>query len=42
MIVLKIIGWILLGLLAAVLLALCVRLRLRIEYSAENTSAFMY
>lgn len=38
MIVLKIIGFILLGILALVVLALCVRIRFRIEYSNENTS----
>lgn len=41
MIVLKIIGWVLLGLLALILLALCVRLRFDIEYSRENTSAVL-
>ena len=41
MIVLKIIGWVLLGILAAILLALCVKVRFRIEYSRENTSAVL-
>ena len=41
MIVLKIIGWILLGILALVILALNVRVRFLIEYSSENTSAVL-
>lgn len=41
MIVLKIIGWVLLGLLALIVLALCVRVRLQIEYSSENTSVVL-
>ena len=41
MIVLKIIGWVLLGILALILLALFVKVRFRIEYSAENTSAVL-
>ena len=41
MIVLKIIGWILLGILALIILALCVKVRFRIEYSAENTSVLL-
>ena len=39
--VLKIIGWILLALLALILFALCVKVRFRIEYSSENTSALL-
>ena len=39
MIVLKIIGWVLLALNVLVLLALCVKVRLQVEYSSENTSA---
>lgn len=38
MIVLKIIGWVLLGILAFIVFALCVKLGFRIEYSNENTS----
>ncbi len=41
MIVLKIIGWVLLGLLALIVLALCVRVRIRLEYSDENTSVLL-
>ena len=41
MIVLKIIGWVLLGLLALILLALCVKVHMQIEYSSENTSAVL-
>ena len=41
MIVLKIIGWVLLSLLAIIVLALCVRVRFRIEYSSENTSVVL-
>lgn len=41
MIVLKIIGWVLLGILALILLALCVKVGFRIEYSSENTSVFL-
>ena len=45
MIVLKIIGWVLLGLLglilALILFALCVKVRFRIEYSSENTSVLL-
>ena len=41
MIVLKIIGWVLLALLAIIVLALCVRVRFRIEYSSENTSVLL-
>ena len=41
MIVLKIIGWVLLGILALILLALCVKVRFDLEYSSENTSVVM-
>ena len=41
LLILKIIGWVLLGLVALVLLALCVRVRFRIEYSDENTSVLL-
>lgn len=41
MIVLKIIGWTLLALLALILLVLCVRVRIRVEYSDENTSVLL-
>lgn len=41
MIVLKIIGWVLLGLLALIVLALCVKVRFQIEYSSENTSVVL-
>mgnify|MGYP002627283466 CR=1 FL=1 len=41
MIVLKIIGWVLLGILTLILLALCVKVRFEIEYSNENTSALL-
>lgn len=41
MIVLKIIGWVLLGLLALILLALAVRVRFDIEYSDENTGVVL-
>ena len=41
MIVLKIIGWILLGVIALVVLVLCIRVRLRLEYSHENTSVIL-
>lgn len=41
MIVLKIIGWVLLGILALIVLALCVKVRFRIEYSSENTSVLL-
>lgn len=41
MIVLKIIGWILLGILALIIFALCVKVRFHIEYSAENTSVLL-
>lgn len=37
MIVLKIIGWVLLGILALVIVALCVKVRIACEYSEENT-----
>ena len=37
MIVLKIIGWVLLGILGLIVLALCVKLRITAEYSDENT-----
>ena len=39
--VLKIIGWILLAILALIIFALCVKVRFRIEYSSENTSALL-
>lgn len=38
MIVLKIIGFIILGILALIVFALCIKIGLRIEYSNENTS----
>ena len=38
MIVLKIIGWVLLGILALVLLVLCIRIRIAVEYSDDNTN----
>ena len=41
MIVLKIIGWVLLGLLTLIIFALCVKVHFRIEYSSENTSAVL-
>ncbi len=41
MIVLKIIGWVLLGILALILFALVVRVRFDIEYSEENTSVVL-
>ena len=41
MIVLKIIGWVLLGILALIVFILCVRIRFRIEYSSENTSVLL-
>ena len=39
MIVLKIIGWVLLGILALILLVLCIRIRIAVEYSDDNTNA---
>ena len=41
MIVLKIIGWVLLSILALIVLALFIRVRFRIEYSSENTSVLL-
>lgn len=41
MIVLKIIGFILLGILALILLALCLKIRIEAEYSSENTSVVL-
>ncbi|MCH5198058.1 MAG: DUF2953 domain-containing protein [Oscillospiraceae bacterium] len=41
MIVLKIIGWILLGIIALIVLVLCIKLGFRIEYSNENTSVIL-
>ena len=41
MIVLKIIGWVLLGILALILFALAVRVRFDIEYSDENTGVVL-
>ena len=38
MIVLKIIGWVLLGILALIVLVLCVRIRIAVEYSDDNTN----
>ena len=38
MIVLKIIGWVLLGILALILLVLCIRIRIAAEYSDDNTN----
>lgn len=37
MIVLKIIGWVLLGILALIVIALCIKLQITAEYSDENT-----
>lgn len=39
MIVLKIIGWVLLGILALIVLALCVKVKISAEYSDDNTNA---
>ena len=41
MIVLKIIGWVLLGILALIILALCVRVRIAVEYSDDNTNVLL-
>ena len=41
MIVLKIIGWVLLGILALIVLALCVKLQITAEYSEENTHVML-
>lgn len=41
MIVLKIIGWIILALFALIILALCIKVHINIEYSNENTSAYI-
>ena len=41
MIVLKIIGWVLLSILALIVLALFIRVRFRIEYSSENTGVLL-
>lgn len=41
MIVLKIIGWVLLGILALIVLALCIKLQITAEYSDENTHVTM-
>ncbi|MBQ6066928.1 MAG: DUF2953 domain-containing protein [Clostridia bacterium] len=39
MIVLKIIGWVLLGILALIVLALCIKVKITAEYSDDNTNA---
>ena len=41
MIVLKIIGWVLLGILALIILAQCVRVRIAMEYSDDNTNVLL-
>ena len=41
MIVLKIIGWVFLGILALIVLALCVRVRISAEYSDDNTNVLL-
>lgn len=41
MIVLKIIGWIIAALFALIILALCIRVHINVEYSNENTSAYI-
>lgn len=41
LLILKIIGWVLLGLIALIFFALAVRVRFDIEYSAENTSVLL-
>ena len=41
MIVLKIIGWILLALLALIIFLLCIKVHINVEYSNENTSAYI-
>ena len=41
MIVLKIIGWILLAVFALIILALCIKVHINVEYSNENTSAYI-
>ena len=41
MIVLKIIGWVLLGILALIVLVLCVRIRIAVEYSDDNTNVLL-
>lgn len=41
MIVLKIIGWIILAIIAVIILALCIKVHINIEYSNENTSAYI-
>ena len=42
MIVLKIIGWVLLGILALIVLVLCVKLGITVEYSEENTNVTLH
>lgn len=41
MIVLKIIGFVLLGILALIILTLCLKIRMEVEYSNENTSVVL-
>ncbi len=41
MIVLKIIGWIILAVFALIILSLCIKVHINIEYSNENTSAYI-
>lgn len=41
MIVLKIIGWVILAVFALIILALCIKVHINIEYSNENTSAYV-
>ncbi len=41
MIVLKIIGWVILAILSMIILALCIKVRINVEYSNENTSAYI-
>lgn len=41
MIVLKIIGWVILAVFALITLALCIKVHINIEYSNENTSAYI-
>ena len=41
MIVLKIIGWIIFAVFALIILALCIKVHINVEYSNENTSAYI-
>ena len=41
MIVLKIIGWIILAVFVLIILALCIKVHINVEYSNENTSAYI-